>query len=89
MYLLGLLGVDPPTALGMSLLRQAIRYAYAALGAILFLRWSSRPTVSELQALSDDPIRPATEDHRTVHRTHAESSTSCATSESDQSARVR
>lgn len=38
-YLLGLLGVDAPTALGMSLLRQALRYLYAGLGALLFLGW--------------------------------------------------
>jgi uncharacterized membrane protein YbhN (UPF0104 family) len=47
-YLLGLLGVDAPTALGMSLLRQALRYLYASLGALLFLGWRGQPRGGEL-----------------------------------------
>jgi uncharacterized membrane protein YbhN (UPF0104 family) len=53
-YLLGLLGVDAPTALGMSLLRQGLAYAYAALGALFFVRWRGHPSVSELRSLSDE-----------------------------------
>jgi uncharacterized protein (TIRG00374 family) len=54
-YLLGLLGVDAPTALGMSLLRQGLAYAYAALGALFFARWQGHPSVSELRSLSGEP----------------------------------
>lgn len=54
-YLLGLLGVEAPTALGLSLLRQVIRYAYAGLGALLFLGWSGHPSVSELRSLAGAP----------------------------------
>jgi uncharacterized protein (TIRG00374 family) len=59
-YLLGLLGVDVPTALGMSLLRQGLAYAYAALGALFFVRWRGHPTVSELRSLSSE-ARPRTD----------------------------
>jgi uncharacterized protein (TIRG00374 family) len=52
-YLLGLLGVDAPTALAMSLIRQAGRYVYAALGGVLFVRWPGHPKVSELRSMSD------------------------------------
>jgi len=47
-YLLGLLGVDAPTALGMSLLRQVLRYLYASLGALLFLGWRGQRSPAEL-----------------------------------------
>ncbi len=49
-----LLGVDAPTALGMSLLRQGLAYAYAALGALFFVRWRGHPSVSELRSLSGE-----------------------------------
>ncbi|MBW2269989.1 MAG: flippase-like domain-containing protein [Deltaproteobacteria bacterium] len=52
-YLLGLLGIEPATALGMSFLRQAICYAYAALGAVLFAGWTGHPSVAELRSLPD------------------------------------
>jgi glycosyltransferase 2 family protein len=57
-YLLGLLSVDAPTALAMSLLRQLGRYFYAGLGAVFFLRWPGHPKVSELQALAGAPPEP-------------------------------
>lgn len=38
-YLLGTLGVAPPDALGMSLVRLLVKYSYALLGAFLFFRW--------------------------------------------------
>lgn len=53
-YLLGLLGVDAATALGMSLVRLSLAYAYATLGALLFVSWRGRPSVSELRELSSN-----------------------------------
>jgi uncharacterized protein (TIRG00374 family) len=38
-YLLGLLGVAPASALGMSLLRLGLRYLYSGIGALLFIGW--------------------------------------------------
>jgi uncharacterized protein (TIRG00374 family) len=38
-YFLGLLGVDPTAALGVSLMRQLVTYGYALLGGALFVGW--------------------------------------------------
>ena len=38
-YLFGLMGVGAETALGISLMRQLIRYAYVLIGGVLFIRW--------------------------------------------------
>lgn len=43
-YLLGILGVGAPTALGISLIRVLMRYAYAAVGFLLLLRWDAEGT---------------------------------------------
>ncbi len=66
-YLLGLMGVDAPTALGMSLLRQAIAWIYAALGGLYFVRWSGHPSVSELRSLSAEPAPPLADAEAEVH----------------------
>ena len=47
-YLLGLLGVDPASALGMSLLRLALRYVYSGIGALLFIGWRDQRRPGEL-----------------------------------------
>ncbi len=56
-YVLAALGVDAPTALGMSLLRQAMSYAYALVGAALFLGTSGHPSVAELESLARGSAR--------------------------------
>jgi uncharacterized protein (TIRG00374 family) len=38
-YLFGLLGIDPATALAISLFRLLIYYFYAAIGGVLFVQW--------------------------------------------------
>lgn len=59
-YVLGLMGVDAPTALGMSLLRRAIAWVYAAIGGLLFLRRARLPSIAEVHTRSDEtPQLPA------------------------------
>jgi hypothetical protein len=48
-YLLGILGVDPTSALGVSLLRQVVNYGYALVGATLFVAWQP-PTADPIPA---------------------------------------
>ena len=38
-YMLGLMGVDPATALVASLLRQLINYFYSLVGGAFFMAW--------------------------------------------------
>lgn len=38
-YLLGLLGIGAPVAVGISLVRMLVAYAYAPVGAVFFARW--------------------------------------------------
>jgi uncharacterized membrane protein YbhN (UPF0104 family) len=47
-YLLGLLGVDSASALGMSLLRLGLRYVYSGIGALLFVGWRGQLSGGEL-----------------------------------------
>jgi uncharacterized protein (TIRG00374 family) len=42
-YLLGILGIEAPRALGISLMRQIVQYVYVAVGGIIFMRWRDRP----------------------------------------------
>jgi uncharacterized protein (TIRG00374 family) len=45
LYLLGILGMDPAQAIGISLTRQAIAYCYVAVGGYLFMRWKPDPVL--------------------------------------------
>ena len=45
-YLLGLYGVDAPTALGASVIRLLIYYGYSVIGGVLFVRWKDRPAAA-------------------------------------------
>ncbi len=47
-YLLGILGVIAPRALGISFIRQAIAYSYVVAGGFLFVSWRSRCSSEEI-----------------------------------------
>ena len=54
-YMLGLIGIDPASALIISLLRQTINYGYTAIGGILFLSWQGEHGVTRPVEERDSP----------------------------------
>ena len=55
-YLLGILGVDAPTALGMSFTRKLIQYLYVCLGGACFIRWQGRSRVARATRVPEDQL---------------------------------
>jgi len=58
-YLLGVLGIDAATALGISLVRVLIQYGYALLGGILFIRLQGRLNIGSSKELDSDQLQLA------------------------------
>lgn len=55
-YLLGLLGINAPGALGISIARLLINYAYVLMGGVMFVQWNneSRAEESELEGRAEE-----------------------------------
>lgn len=57
-YLLGMLGTDAATALGISVVRQMIKYGYALIGGIVLIRWQYHPRIEGTEDLRSGKARP-------------------------------